>query len=213
MIIVLLILRFSLILQLLRLECWVFRLKINLSARRKLRVPDGPAHHRLAKLEPCCYWYLFAGLEKTGKTGSSLQRQAHSQDQFWEGCMTPKSGPFEPKKWTFWTSPPYPPAKTSFVAHFVAKSGPFCRFGGASHPHIPLWLRACAEKFCDLEEKNKEIHKGNPPTMEGNLPCWREILHSLQGNKDFFQACLFVVTETWNSYIPHLIKFATWTVL
>ena len=45
-----------------------------------------------------------------------------------------------------------------------------------------------AEKFCDLEGKIKEIHAGNPPTLEGNLPCWREILHSLQGNKDFFQA-------------------------
>ena len=44
-----------------------------------------------------------------------------------------------------------------------------------------------AGKFCDLG-KNKEIHKGNPPILEGNLPCWREILPSLQGNKHFFQA-------------------------
>ena len=51
-----------------------------------------------------------------------------------------------------------------------------------------------AGKFCDLEEKNKEIHKGNPPTLEGNLPCWREILPSLQGNKHFFQACAILKT-------------------
>ena len=44
------------------------------------------------------------------------------------------------------------------------------------------------QEICDLEGNSKEIHKGNPPTLEGNLPCWREILHSLQENKDFFQA-------------------------
>ena len=47
-----------------------------------------------------------------------------------------------------------------------------------------------AGEFCDLEGKNKEIHKGNPPTLEGNLPCWREILPSLQANKHFFQVCV-----------------------
>ena len=36
-----------------------------------------------------------------------------------------------------------------------------------------------AGKFCDLEGKNKEIYKGN-------LPYWREILASLQGNEHFF---------------------------
>ena len=46
-----------------------------------------------------------------------------------------------------------------------------------------------AGKFCNLEGKNKEINKGNHPTLEGNLPCWREIFPSLQGNKHFFQAC------------------------
>ena len=44
-----------------------------------------------------------------------------------------------------------------------------------------------ARKFGDLEGKNKEIHKGNHPTLEGNLPCWRESLPSLQGNKHFGQ--------------------------
>ncbi len=39
----------SLIFQLLRLDCWVFGLKINLSAGRKLRVPDGPAYHCRAR--------------------------------------------------------------------------------------------------------------------------------------------------------------------
>ena len=32
-----------------------------------------------------------------------------------------------------------------------------------------------AGKSCDLEGKNKEIHKGNHPTLEGNLPCWIEV--------------------------------------
>ena len=53
------------------------------------------------------------------------------------------------KKWTFWTSPltsPLnPPTKTSFLAHFVAKSGLFRRFGACIappgyrpvHSHLP----------------------------------------------------------------------------
>ena len=52
----------------------------------------------------------------------------------------------DPKKWTFWTQkvdffephPPYPPTKTPFLAHFVAKSGLFGRFGGCvTPPHPP----------------------------------------------------------------------------
>ena len=62
----------------------------------------------------------------------------------------------DPKKWTFWTQkvdffkphPPCPPTKTLFLAHFVAKSGPFGRFGGgATHPPHPPWLRACFQKI------------------------------------------------------------------
>ena len=47
-----------------------------------------------------------------------------------------------------------------------------------------------AGKFCDLEGKIKKhiSFKVNPLTLEGNLPCWRDTLHSLQGNKNFFQA-------------------------
>ena len=60
------------------------------------------------------------------------------------GCGTPR-------KWTFWTQkvdffkphPPCPPSKTLFLAHFVAKSGPFGRFGGCVAPPAPPWLRAC----------------------------------------------------------------------
>ena len=52
----------------------------------------------------------------------------------------------DPKKmvdsWTFWTQkvdfltliPINPPTKIPCLVHFVAKSGPFGRFGGASHP-------------------------------------------------------------------------------
>ena len=44
----------------------------------------------------------------------------------------------DPKSGLFLTSPPYPPTKTPFLAHFVTKSGPFGRFGGgASHPPHP----------------------------------------------------------------------------
>ncbi len=46
------------------------------------------------------------------------------------GCGTPESGPFGPN----------PPYKTPFLAHFVAKSEPFGRFGVVHH--TPPWLRA-----------------------------------------------------------------------
>ena len=45
------------------------------------------------------------------------------------GCRTPKSGPFGPKKWTFWTPPPYP-SKTPFFGPFCGLSGPFGKWGG-----------------------------------------------------------------------------------
>ena len=53
-----------------------------------------------------------------------------SQDQFWGGAGAPKM-------WTFWMQkvdffelhPLKPPTKTSFLAHFVTKSGPFGKFG------------------------------------------------------------------------------------
>ena len=45
--------------------------------------------------------------------------------------LDPKSGLFEPH-------PLNPPTKNPFLAHFVAESGPFGRFGGgASHPPHP----------------------------------------------------------------------------
>ena len=64
---------------------------------------------------------------KEHKMFLSLSRfgQARSQDRFWRGAGPPKSGPFGPKSGLFWTSTPYPPTKTPFLAHFVAKSGPF----------------------------------------------------------------------------------------
>ena len=37
---------------------------------------------------------------------SSFCEQARSQDWIWGGEEAPKSGPFGPKKWTFWTSTP-----------------------------------------------------------------------------------------------------------
>ena len=58
-------------------------------------------------------------------------RQARSQDQFFGGCRTPQNV-------TFWTQtvdflnhiPLNPLTKIQFLAHFVAKSGPFGRFWG-----------------------------------------------------------------------------------
>ena len=58
-----------------------------------------------------------------------------------------------------------------------------------------------ARKFCDLEGKNKEIHKGNHPTLEGNLPCWREILPSLQGNKHFSRPGCSIPHTVWTGFI------------
>ena len=56
----------------------------------------------------------------------------------------------EPQKWTFCTqkvdfltfTPPLL-QKAQFLTHFVAKSGPFARFGGALYPpgYGPVWLQ------------------------------------------------------------------------
>ena len=78
---------------------------------------------------------------QTRKAGIYPTPQARSQDRFW-GCGTPQKWTFWTQKVDFfWTSPPYPPTKNQFLAHFVAKSGPFGRFGGGVH-RTP-WLRAC----------------------------------------------------------------------
>ena len=60
-------------------------------------------------------------------SSSSLLPRPVARIDFLGGCGTPK-------KWTFWTSPPIPLTKTPFLAHFVAKSGPFGRFGGCIPP-------------------------------------------------------------------------------
>ena len=73
-----------------------------------------------------------------------------SQDRFWRGAGPQKSGPYEPKKCTILTSQPSlfyknkNKKKNTFLAHFVAKSGPFGRFGWCVvvTPHH-TWLRAC----------------------------------------------------------------------
>ena len=66
--------------------------------------------------------------------------QARSQDRFFwgGGCGTPKEVDLLDAKSGLFEPPSYHPAtKTSFLAHFVAKSGPFARLGGASHPATP----------------------------------------------------------------------------
>ena len=77
-------------------------------------------------------WHLFL---------NSACRPVARIDFFLGGGAAPqKSGPFGPQKWAFWTSPPLP---SSFLAHFVAKSGPFATFRGCIAPPAPPWLRAC----------------------------------------------------------------------
>ena len=49
----------------------------------------------------------------------------------------PKVDLFDPKGGLFEPHPLNPPSKTPFLVHFVAKSGPFGRFGGVSHPPHP----------------------------------------------------------------------------
>ena len=57
------------------------------------------------------------------------------------GCGTPKKVDLlDPKSGLVEPHPPYPLTKTSFLVHFVAKSGPFARFRGCV---APPWLRAC----------------------------------------------------------------------
>ena len=58
------------------------------------------------------------------------------------GCMTPRKWTFRTHKVDFFEPHPLnPPTKTSFLARFVTKSGPFGRWGeggGASHQCTPL---------------------------------------------------------------------------
>ena len=70
--------------------------------------------------------------------------QACSQDRSWGGAGPPKSGPFGPHPLNL-------PTNTPFFIHFVAKSGPFGRFGVARRTpwlradicHLDLYVRAC----------------------------------------------------------------------
>ena len=64
--------------------------------------------------------------------------QARSQDWFWGGAGPPISGPFGPPKVDFLNLTHLnSPAKTSFLAHFVVKSGLFGRFKGCIAPPTP----------------------------------------------------------------------------
>ena len=58
--------------------------------------------------------------------------QAREPDSILGGCGTPESGPFGPN----------PPHKTPFLAHFVAKSGPFGRFGVVRRTPLATGLEA-----------------------------------------------------------------------
>ena len=67
-----------------------------------------------------------------------MSNQARSQDQFWGVRDPQKVDLLGPNSGLSWTSPPYPPTKTAFLAHFVAKSGPFGRFGGKAVASLTL---------------------------------------------------------------------------
>ena len=72
--------------------------------------------------------------------------QVRSQDRIGGGgCRTPKSGPFGPKKWTFWTSPPSTLLqRPHFWSTFWPKVDLLPDLGDASHPpNPPSRLRAC----------------------------------------------------------------------
>ena len=59
------------------------------------------------------------------------------------GCRTPKSGPFGPKKWTFWTSPPLILLqKTHFWPILWLKVDLLGDLGWCVAPPHPPWLRA-----------------------------------------------------------------------
>ena len=73
------------------------------------------------------------------KTALSIQAyiQARSQDRFGGVQDPPKVDLSDPKSGLFELTP-NPPTKTPFLAHFVAKSGSFGRFGGCiAPPHPP----------------------------------------------------------------------------
>ena len=55
--------------------------------------------------------------------------------------LDPKSGLFKPRP---------PLTNTPFLAHFVAKSGPFGRFVRVRHTPAPPWLRACYNETSKL---------------------------------------------------------------
>ncbi len=76
-----------------------------------------------------------------------LHDQVSSQTRFFfwgGGCRIPGSGPFRPN----------PPHKTyPFLAHFVAKSGPFGRFLGCTPPPLAtgLCMTACLPPWTSWE--------------------------------------------------------------
>ena len=63
--------------------------------------------------------------------------QARSQNRFWGVRNPQKVDLLDPKKWTFLNLTPYPPTKNPFLAHFVAKNGPFGRFEGVRRTPAP----------------------------------------------------------------------------
>ena len=78
-----------------------------------------------------------------------------------------------PKKVDFLNLTPLnPPTKTPFLVHFVDKSGPFGRLGGASHP-APPWLRACV---CPRKSRPRPQKMLCPPV---NYMLWRTLVYSI----------------------------------
>ena len=90
-------------------------------------------------------------------------KPSRSQDRFW-GVQDPqKVGLLEPKSGLFEPHPLNPPTftKTPFLAHFVAESGPFGRFGGCI---IPPSYRPDDTLGCMASIRRQFLCKGFIPT-------------------------------------------------
>ena len=75
--------------------------------------------------------------------------QARSQNRFWKGVQDPQ------KVDLLNLTPNNPHTKTPSLVHFVAKSGPFGRFGGCVVPLHPLamglqWFDSLLTKITDF---------------------------------------------------------------
>ena len=123
-----------------------------------------------------CHNYWFKVIYRVTVITSTMQ--AHSKDQFGGGCRTPKSGPFGPKKWTFWTSPPLTLLQKP---HFF---GPFC---GYKWTFCQIW-GVCVSHSCTL-----------PPPPATGLTITQPVKHQM--------LYVTHIVEVWNHKCDNLVHF------